>query len=421
MMSGTQKAVQKESSQGRVPIEAAANMKAILQDYFESLQAASIDPERKVAWLSSVGPAELVRSFGFEVYFPENHAALLGATRKAAHYIPRAVAQGYSPEICAYLTSDIGAHLAHETALTAAYGLPDLPKPDVLVYSTNQCRDVGDWWHHYGRHYGVPVLGVHPPHMLDSVEQYHVDAVRGEYHKVALELRNISGRELDAIELKEIVSLSQRASQLWREILELAASRPSPFTFFDGVIHMAPIVLMRGTKTAVSYYELLKEEVTARVKNKVAAVPGERLRLYWEGMPIWGALRELSSLFFQLKSAVVASTYCNSWAFDRLDPSNAEESMARVYTEIFINRSEEAKLSMLKDFLQLYQIDGVIFHDCKTCPNNTNCRYGMPERIYEELGIPTVTIGGDMVDLRMYSPDQVRTTIEGFVEQLRGF
>lgn len=420
-MTGAKTAGEKKEAEGRVPIKAADTMRALLKNYFEDLHAASVDPGRKVAWLSSVGPAELVRSFGFEVYFPENHAALLGATRQASRYIPRAVAKGYSPDICAYLTADIGAHLADETPLRQAYGLPGLPKPDVLIYSTNQCRDVGDWWQHYGRHYDVPVVGLHPPHLINTIERHHIEMMRGEHNHVAGLLSEISGRKLDGERLKEVVKLSQNASRLWREILELGTNRPSPFTFFDGAIHMAPIVLMRGTSTAVEYYQLLKEELSERVKSRVAAVPEERFRLYWEGMPIWGALRELSGLFFQLKAAVVASTYCNSWAFDRLDPDNIEDSMAQVYTEIFINRSEEAKLEMLKDFFKIYQIDGVVFHDCKTCPNNTNCRYGLPERVYDELGIPTVTIGGDMVDLRMYSPDQVRTTIEGFIEQLGGF
>ena len=37
------------------------------------------------------------------------------------------------------------AFLAGETPLTGAYGLEAVPTPDVLVYNTNQCRDVQDW------------------------------------------------------------------------------------------------------------------------------------------------------------------------------------------------------------------------------------------------------------------------------------
>jgi benzoyl-CoA reductase/2-hydroxyglutaryl-CoA dehydratase subunit BcrC/BadD/HgdB len=65
-----------------------------------------------------------------------------------------------------------------------------------------------------------------------------------------------------------------------------------------------------------------------------------------------------------------------------------------------------------------YRPDGILFHDCKTCPNNTNNRYGMPERLEKRLNIPTLTINGDLNDLRCYSEEQAKTNIEAFVEQL---
>ena len=73
-----------------------------------------------------------------------NHGAMLGATRMAMDLIPHANALGYSPEICSYLTSDIGAYVQGVTPLTRAYEIESIPKPDVLVFNTNQCRDVQD-------------------------------------------------------------------------------------------------------------------------------------------------------------------------------------------------------------------------------------------------------------------------------------
>ena len=40
-----------------------------------------------------------------------------GATRMATDAIPLANAQGFSPDICSYLTSDIGSYLKGETPL----------------------------------------------------------------------------------------------------------------------------------------------------------------------------------------------------------------------------------------------------------------------------------------------------------------
>ena len=106
------------------------DMKQIMAYYYYELDSASKSSDKKVAWCSSVGPAELLLAMDFLVYYPENHAAMLGASRTANDYIPTSVAQGYSPEICSYLTSDVGAYLKNETPFTKAYGIKGIPKPD---------------------------------------------------------------------------------------------------------------------------------------------------------------------------------------------------------------------------------------------------------------------------------------------------
>jgi benzoyl-CoA reductase/2-hydroxyglutaryl-CoA dehydratase subunit BcrC/BadD/HgdB len=135
-------------------------------------------------------------------------------------------------------------------------------------------------------------------------------------------------------------------------------------------------------------------------------------------MPIWGKLRALSEQFVDLNTCVVASTYCNSWIFDQLNSENPFESMGRAYTELFIVRDEPYKEAYIRKEHEIFQFDGIIYHDAKTCPNNSNNRYGMPERLRERLGIPSLTINGDLNDLRCYSEEQAKTNIEAFIEQL---
>jgi len=228
-------------------------------------------------------------------------------------------------------------------------------------------------------------------------------------------LEKIAGRKYDEGEMKQVLSLSKECSVLWKKVLETAAAVPAPITFFDGTIHMGPAVVLRGTQTAVDYYKTLLTELEERVKNKEGAVAGEQFRLYWDGMPIWGKLRPMSELFTNLKANVVASTYCNSWIFDGFEPADPFNSMARAYVELFIVRSDEAKERYIKEMVKKFRVDGIIFHEARSCPNNTNSRYGMPQR----LGLPSITIAGDLNDLRCYSEEQSRTAIEAFIEQLR--
>jgi benzoyl-CoA reductase/2-hydroxyglutaryl-CoA dehydratase subunit BcrC/BadD/HgdB len=393
------------------------DMKQVMKDYFLDLDAASRDPQRKVAWCTSVGPAEILRAMDFEVFFPENHGAMLGATRMCMDTIPKANALGYSPDICSYLTSDVGAYLKGITPLTKAYGIESIPRPDILVYNTNQCKDVMHWFEYFAREFDAPVFGIHPPTHLPKVEDSHITDVVKQFEDLIRVLEEIQGRTMRQEDLQKTCALSKEATDLWAEVLETAMAKPSPLTFFDSTIYMGPIVVLRGTEVARDYYLALLAELKARAADKVAAVPGESKRIYWDGMPVWGRLRSMSELFKNNHACVVASTYCNSWIFSDFDPDDPLPSMANAYIKIFINRNDQFKEDYIRKLVAEYAIDGVIFHDAKTCPNNSNSQYNLPSRLRQD-GIPAVIINGDLCDLRCYSDEQSATVIEAFVETL---
>ena len=404
-------------AEARTELRSTAALRDTMSAYYKTLGDAVTHKSAPVAWCTSVGPAELLRALGLAVHFPENHAAMLGAGRTANKYLPVAHAQGYSQDICSYLTSDVGAYLAGESPL-AAFGLSGVPRADVLVFNTNQCRDVRDWFEWYGRQWNAPVVGVNSPRSVGDVTDAEVDDVTAQLEALVPVLESVAGVRLDGGRLAAAMKAAREASELWERCLQTAANKPSPFTFVDGTIHMGPAVVLRGAPEAAAYYHVLLAELEERVRGGVQAVPGEALRLYWDGMPVWGRLRALSTTFAEFHTAVVASTYCNSWIFSMLDPADPWRSMARASVELFIARSDGPKERYIERMVELYGVDGIVFHDCRTCPNNTNTRYGMPRRLSEKLGIPTLVLDGDVNDLRCFSDEQARTNIEGFVEQL---
>jgi benzoyl-CoA reductase/2-hydroxyglutaryl-CoA dehydratase subunit BcrC/BadD/HgdB len=92
--------------------------------------------------------------------------------------------------------------------------------------------------------------------------------------------------------------------------------------------------------------------------------------------------------------------------------------MASAALEIFNVRDEDFKESYIKEWIELCGVQGLVFHDAKTCPYNTNSRFALPNRLTKELGIPSIIINGDLNDLRCFSDEQAKTNIEAFVEQL---
>jgi benzoyl-CoA reductase/2-hydroxyglutaryl-CoA dehydratase subunit BcrC/BadD/HgdB len=389
-----------------------------MDDYFARLKTATETGNKKVAWCTSVGPAELLYSMDFEVYFPENHGAMLGAAKVADKYIPIAVAQGYSPDICSYLTSDIGAFLANETPLQKS-GLASVPKPDILVYNTNQCGEVQDWFEYYAKHFNVPILGINTPLKINELTDTIIRSVANQIENLIPELEKVSNQKFDMDKFRETTRLSHDGCALWREVLETAKNIPSPINFFDSAIHMGPIVVMRGTQYAVDYYKILLAELKDRITNNIGSVPNEKIRIYWDGMPLWYKLSSMSKLFAGLDTCIVASTYCNSWIFDDLDPNDPFYSAGIAYCKLFIVRSDDEKQKVLERLILDFSIDGIIYHDSKTCCRNSNNRFGLPVRLQEKTNIPYLEINGDLCDPRCYSEEQSIIAIETFISQLK--
>ncbi|MEA1966892.1 MAG: 2-hydroxyacyl-CoA dehydratase family protein [Thermodesulfobacteriota bacterium] len=400
-------------------LNSAVELGRFMNDYYHELDHAAKTGDKKIAWCTSVGPAEILRAMGYLVYFPETHSAMLGAARMATDLIPRANTIGFSPEICSYLTADIGAYLAGVSPLKKVYGdIQGPPKPDVLVFNTNQCRDVQDWFKWYGKEYNAPVVGIHTyVGVLDVTDDY-IPSIVMQIKQMIKSLEQIAEKKIDLDELKIVTALSRECSDLWSQVLATAAAKPSPLTFFDASTLMGAAVVGRGTEQANTCYKNLLKELKERISNNIGAVEKEQFRIYWDGMPVWGRLKAHSELFGNLKACVLASTYCSSWIFSALDSDNPLESMARAYTELFIVRSDQYKEKYIKEMLEFFSIDGIIYHDAKTCPSNSNSRYGMPKRVEKETQIPSLIINGDLNDLRLLSDEQTRTNVEAFLEQL---
>jgi len=402
---------------GGPPLESTRRLKELMHAYYLDLHAAAQDPQRLVAACSGLAPVEIVRALDIVPYFPENHAALIGASRQSARYLARATAEGFSQFASSAMRADIGALLEGSSPLVAAHHIPGPPRPDVVVYSTNTGHELLRWFEFYGAHYGVPVVGLHPPPALGELERIDLNAAVHQLLRLAERLEEFTGRTLDQDRLSEVVARTASAAALWRDILELARTAPAPFTFFDTLIHVAPMILLRGTTEAVEYYELLKSEIEDRIAQGIGAVPGEAYRFYWDGPPIWCGLRPLSTLFADHGVAIVGSTFCSVFALPGLDRNNPIGSLARAYTSVFGNRSEGYKTAYLAEKFNQLGVDAAVYHDCRTTPEASHVRYGLGVRAQRLTGVPALVIEADSHDVRLFSAERLQTLLTGFLEQ----
>lgn len=394
------------------PLRCAPRLKELISRHYLVGRYANLD--RKVAWVTSGAPVELLIALGFYVIYPENHAVVCGVRRKVEELSSVAEDAGYSRDLCSYARTDIGSALSGQTPVGR------LPKPDLLLCCTNICQTVLYWYRVLAHHFRVPLVVIDTPFVYDEPRPHAVAFVKRQLESAIEAAERVCGRSLSERRLREVTRRSKDAVELWAEILHRGTHRPAPFTAFDQFIHMAPIVEMRGTPTTVEYYRTVLAELDERIARGVGAVRAERKRLVWDNLPIWSRLRWLSKRLAERGAALVASTYTNAWGelAHLFDPERPLESGARTYLQPILNRGTGHKLKVMRRMVEDFEADGVILHSDRSCKPYSVGQMDQRERLTSEAGVPALLLEADHSDPRAFSEEQVSTRLSAFMEML---
>lgn len=379
---------------------------------------------KPIAWCSAFAPAEALLALGVIPVYPENHAAMLGAlspTRdQDAPYsraaIAGAVANGYTtPRLCAYALSDLG-------VLTAGAASPigALPGPDLFYACDSQCSVVARWGDAVAGHL-KKVSGREVPHYVLKAPPLrgatHTEAeVAGFRAQLDQHLADIGQRfhlKMDPARLTEVVRESAEANRLWQACLELGRTRPAPWTSWDAFTAMAPIVVARGFPEATDFYRRLLAELQERVRQGVAAVPGERTRVVWDAIPVWPRKNWLAKRCASHHAAVVASTYTHSWWFD-FDHSQAMDSLVRRYAWNTMNRSGEWVLDWTVTMARDFGADRVICHWNRSC-GIWNSYVKRRLNGLRDAGLSVYLLEADMVDATAFDETRIAVDLDQFL------
>jgi benzoyl-CoA reductase/2-hydroxyglutaryl-CoA dehydratase subunit BcrC/BadD/HgdB len=371
--------------------------------------------QRPVAYVTSGAPVEILRALGVVTVYPENYGALCGVRRASVGLCELAEADGYPADLCSYARSHLGASFYPDGA-----PLHGLPAPDLLVCCNNICGTVVKWYEALADHYGCPLFVLDVPFQRETELEEHVLTYVAAQIEALIDWTEAQvGRKMVWDRLMETLELSREAIALWTEIRELGVHRPSPLNAPDLFLAMGPIVVMRGTRTAVDFYRLMKAEVEGRVAEGVAAVPGERIRLLWDNIAIWYRLIRFYRLFADQGACFVADTYTNGWSANL----NLEEpimGLARVYAAPFINLNLETRSEVMKDLAQRFQVDGMVMHANRSCKPFSLTQSGLRDVLRDEMGLPVLILEADMTDARLYNEGVVRERVSAFMEMLAG-
>jgi benzoyl-CoA reductase/2-hydroxyglutaryl-CoA dehydratase subunit BcrC/BadD/HgdB len=368
---------------------------------------------RPLAWVTSGAPVELLIGMGVATLYPENYGALVAAQRAAVPLAQLAEEQGLSPDVCSYARCHIGSVTAPQNAPQGG-----LPKPDLLVACNNICGTVIKWYQALAQRLNIPLFLLDAPYQHEAgLPDHTLQFVAAQLEELIAWLARHTGHKLNEKRFTQTLEYSNQAVSLWREIRELCQARPSPLNAPDLFLTMAPIVVLRGTKDAVTFYRKLKAEVEERVARGEGAIPQERYRLLWDNIAIWYRLFRLFGLFSDGGACFVVDTYTNAWSAS-VDVDEPILGLARTYSTVYINQSLQVRADFMTNLVERYSVDGIVFHSNRSCKPYSLGQYELLEQVSNRTGVPGLILEADMCDSRLFAEEPTRNRIQAFLDLL---
>lgn len=389
----------------------------IVPQYYADAHSAKADG-RLVGWMPAMnGVIEVFRAMDIVPVIPENWSPVCAATGLAPECMEAAERMGYSRDLCGYLRNAVG--YIHEVMKKPDQPLGGLPAPDLIIAFGGGCIPAMKIFQMFSEHFKVPTFFADAPQIPpDGMTEEVISFATEHFWELVHFLEDLTGKQLDMDRLKEVVRLSDRACELWDEIMDYRCFVPSPFSAAEiGVMFV--MVVLTGMQEAVDFLEKFKQEVEERVEHGVGCVSEERFRLFWDNIPLWYNMG-LLNYFEKFGAVVVAETYSAAWSI-RLDPEKPIESLARksmLSYPLVSNVSLKKRIDMVIDSCRKYKIDGAIIHSNKSCKPISIGQMDLRRALMDALEVPTVMFEADHMDVRNWSEGQVMNRIDAFMDML---
>lgn len=384
----------------------------------------------------------ILKAMGIEVVYPENYGAALAATGVAQKYLDYSDADGFPTHLCGYsratfgYTSRMMKELGGEIPPEAPLG--GMPKPVFLVSSTAICDARYKWFQALGRYMNAPVWTFESP--LPGVKELFME---GSYERmVDLGVKHLRefitfvermiGKKMDWDKLNQTVDLMIEVNRVWYEINELRKARPCPMHSRDFWSAMPPALFMLGDlNDALQCFQDMYAETKDRVDNHIGAIAEEKYRLVFAELPPWHSLDFFDRLAERGWNFVVESFgYRPPAPVDLSGIADPLERITRFSLQVFVGYYEDARQQNVPSgafaypylkYAREWRCDGAFLHPLISCRSASTHLPYVANLLLERLKVPSLTIEGDIVDLRLFDPQDAIARAEPFEEAMEHY
>ncbi len=384
----------------------------------------------------------IAKAMGMHLVYPENYGAFCAAVRQAEPYLEIADSEGFPNTLCGYARNSLGfAKSLMDNNYVIPEGAPGggLAKPVLMIGSGVACDARYKWFQSLGRYLNdVPVWTLELPqtgvreYYLPGNKEKNLRFIVSELRKFVSFVENLLKRKLDYDRLEEMLGQTLKTLHLAWKVDELRKAVPSPMVAQDFWSIMMPHFYLPEDPEAYAFYQRVYEEVKNKVDNKIGAIPNEKYRMMFSELPPWHSI----GFFDELAERFGVAMVIESWNYHAPTPmtkgeldgiADPLEIIARLTYHKWTEDNDVAKefdtapgyfnASYLR-WAQDYRADGLFAHPLMSCRPATYTLMHTRNILEEKLKVPGVVVPGDIIDLRVFNPDEGISKVETFVETM---
>ena len=423
--------------------------RTLVAGYWDNLFAAR-EQGKQIVWYNGGALNPIFQAAGLAWCHGEAFAARLAAQRLEGPAQLAGAEYGYNAELCSYSRTHLGCSVltlqgaALETGEgehTGVVGLQDqrdlaarLPAPDFFVNNYAGCSTGQQWDGISYRVFGkqLPIFNISHPFLWGNKpdagyltgEEWEEasDFVEGQLRELIAWLEAQTGRPFDWDELSQSMAYIKRAAELRREGAgPVQGQRRRRRRSGTGSRASRRSTSCPATRPWSTTSPRVRDEIASGSTTGVAAVQGEKYRLYFDGIMNWNKLGFLSRKFAEHGAAVLAGRYIHNafWQEPHLiDVENPLLGMAQHYLLCPTNHGTRTLDYLTLRDCREYDVDGIVFHSTRTCRAFTGPQRLLARSAQNNLGIPSIFFEGDVADASFYKEEILESRLVAMLEQI---
>lgn len=353
-------------------------------------------------------PSEILFAMGLYPFCLEIGAALFAGIGQSSLGLIEADSQGVSTDVCTF----------HRAAIGHAYRNV-FPRNILQVATTTLCDNNTKTAKLCEITTGKDTICLDIPYEEDD---YSVKYLAKQLEDLVKQLETVTGKKMKQTALEKAIELSNKTREKIIEINELRKDPYSPLQGSSALGFMFPTYLLIGSRLSLEFYACLANELREKIaenrKNVNENALKDQIRILWLELKPYFKMDFFQNLE-EKQGVKIVFEETNYVYWDKLDPKNPYESLARKHISNTYNGPLERRIEVAKNLAREYQADGIVVFSSWGCRRN-NAAVPTIKRELTREGYPLLSLDGDCVDDHNYMPGQFSTRIEGFLEMLRG-